>query len=95
MMEYLEFSLPIYSFANLLFFIYISSSNSVDQLSIFGFIIGVLHAILPMQILNEKLFTLTPEASNKLRYVDAYLDFFTDYDRENPILKEESLKKHY
>jgi len=48
-----------------------------------------------MQILNEKLFTLTPEASNKLRYIDAYLDFFTDYDRENPILKEEALKKHY
>lgn len=47
MTEMLEYSLPIYSLANMLSFIYITNSE-VSTLSIFGFIIGLAHAIFPM-----------------------------------------------
>lgn len=63
----LEYSLPLFSLSNMLAFIYISKGE-VNSVSIFGFIIGLLHAFLPMQSLNLKLFTLRERNSNICTY---------------------------
>jgi hypothetical protein len=52
----MEFILPIFSLANLLFFYFIEEDVNKRILSLIGVVIGVLHAMLPMQFINEKIF---------------------------------------
>ncbi|KAL4446609.1 hypothetical protein ABPG74_005547 [Tetrahymena malaccensis] len=95
MIENLEFALPLYCLANLIFFVYISKSNEYDSLSLFGIFVGVIHAILPMGLLNERIYPIESTCSNTKSYEEMRLTFITDYDRENPIKKYAAIKKHY
>ncbi|EAR89312.2 kinase domain protein, putative (macronuclear) [Tetrahymena thermophila SB210] len=95
MIENLEYALPLYCLSNLIFFVYISKSNEYDSLSIFGIFIGVIHAILPMELLNERIYPIESSCSNTKSYEEMRLTFITDYDRENPIKKLAAIKKHY
>ncbi|KAL4496207.1 hypothetical protein ABPG72_012944 [Tetrahymena utriculariae] len=95
MIENLELALPLYCLSNLIFFVYISKSNEYDSLSLFGIFIGVLHAILPMDLLNERIYPIESSCSNTKSYEEMRLTFITDYDRENPIKRFAAIKKHY
>ncbi|KAL4446608.1 hypothetical protein ABPG74_005546 [Tetrahymena malaccensis] len=91
--EALEYCLPLYSLSNMMAFIYISG-GTVDQISVFGFIIGLLHAFLPMQALNEKLFQTRERVPNECTYEEVRDYFNIDYDRENPVKKDISIEYH-
>ncbi|KAL4496206.1 hypothetical protein ABPG72_012943 [Tetrahymena utriculariae] len=91
--ESLEYCLPLYSLSNMMAFIYISD-GSVDQISVFGFIIGLLHAFLPMQALNEKLFKTRERVANGCTYEEVRDYFNIDYDRENPVKKDIAIEYH-
>ncbi len=82
MTEMLEFILPIFSASNFFFFYYTKGKSSF--FTIIGFGIGLLHAILPMQLLNEKLFKIDDPDPNDATYDEAKQEFDTDYARENP-----------
>ena len=49
-----------------------------------GLAIGIIHAVIPMQDINEKLFKLDDPVPNKITYINAKYDFDTDYGRTNP-----------
>ena len=49
-----------------------------------GLAIGIIHAVMPMQDINEKLFKLIPPTPNEKTYINAKYDFDTDYARTNP-----------
>ncbi|EAR89313.2 phage head-tail family protein, putative (macronuclear) [Tetrahymena thermophila SB210] len=91
--ESLEYCLPLYSLSNMMAFIYISG-GSVDQISVFGFIIGLVHAFLPMQTLNERLFKTRERVPNECTYEEVRDYFNIDYDRENPVKKDISIEYH-
>ncbi len=63
MTEMLEFILPIFSASNFFFFYYIK--GSISFYTIIGFVVGSLHAVLPMQLLNEKCFKLDEPEPNE------------------------------
>lgn len=60
----LELSLPLYSGANMFGFIFLDAGY-ISSLSIFGFIIGLMHAFLPMQILNERIYKTRDRVPNE------------------------------
>lgn len=62
MTEMLEFVLPIFSASNIFFFWFINGEIPIINLISLG--IGVLHAIIPMQLLNEKWFPLPESTPN-------------------------------
>lgn len=75
MTEMVEYSLPMYSLSNMFAFLYINKGE-VNTLSIFGFILGVTHAFLPMQLVNEKIFTLRERLPNMCTY-DEVKEYFS------------------
>lgn len=58
MTEMLEICLPIYSISNLIFASFVLDENGVPAIELFSLIIGIVHAFLPMQKFNEKLFSV-------------------------------------
>ena len=62
MTEMLEFILPILGLSNLFFFYYILGVTSYA--SMIGLFIGVIHAILPMKNINERLFKIAKRDPN-------------------------------
>jgi len=82
MTEMLELILPIFSASNLFFFYFIQNDAFVT--TVIGLFIGVIHAVMPMQDINEKLFKLIPPTPNEKTYINAKYDFDTDYARTNP-----------
>ena len=61
MTEMLEYFLPIFSFSNLIFFIIIgldSGSVNIPKLTIASFVLGIVHAFLPMQEFNKWIFNV-------------------------------------
>ena len=54
MTEMIEFILPLFAGSNIFFFYYIH--NTVSYYTLAGFIVGLLHAFLPMQDFNEWIF---------------------------------------
>ena len=73
MTEMLELILPLFSGSNMFFFYYIQGVISIY--TIIGLVIGILHAFLPMQELNEKIFKLKEPEPNTIKYSDAIRDF--------------------
>lgn len=62
MTEMIELMLPIFSFSNLFFFYFVLEDISIY--TVIGLVIGILHAILPMQKFNEYLFKLESSIEN-------------------------------
>lgn len=89
MTEMLEFYIPIFSITQALFIYLIEDSLNILSLVALG--IGVLHAILPMQLINKMLFKLPPPKRMKIPFSTAQLFMETDYDRENPATSETSI----
>lgn len=54
---------------------------------------GVLHAALPMQYVNEKFLEVPENPPNEENYKDGKFLFATDYERENPAYSEAGKKK--
>ena len=69
MTEMLEFVLPIFSASNLFFYWYIT--DQTPTIIIISFVIGVLHAALPMQEFNELIFKLDEPEPNNIDYMTA------------------------
>ncbi len=70
MTEMLEYVLPIYGVSNLWFFIIITE-EATPPIAMVVIIISILHALLPMQTLNEKIFKIKESDPNKLLYDEA------------------------
>jgi len=51
---------------------------------VIGLAIGIIHAVMPMHDINEKLFKLKDPEPNEKTYINAKYDFDTDYARTNP-----------
>lgn len=49
------------------------------------FILGILHAFLPMQYFNEKWFKIGDKLENNLHYSEVFYKFESDYNRSNPV----------
>ncbi|KAM3147700.1 hypothetical protein pb186bvf_000028 [Paramecium bursaria] len=59
MVEQLEYSLPIYCCSNLYW--YYEFNNKINYYAIAGIILGILHAIIPMQKVNDYIFPFQPK----------------------------------
>ncbi|EGR30034.1 phage head-tail family protein, putative, partial [Ichthyophthirius multifiliis] len=93
MTEHLEYFLSIYSVSTLIFYYYING-ESWSQVSIIGAVIGIAHAWLPMQLINQKIFKVNAAEPNIIDYQEAQKYFITDYCRENPIYKRQAQKDY-
>ena len=63
MIEFIEYFLPIYSGSNLLFALLIGGSFSI-LFPILGVVVSILHAYLPMDEVNEKLYEIAEIEAN-------------------------------
>ena len=63
MIEFLEYFLPIYSGSNLLFAFLIGGPFSI-LFPILGVVVSILHAFLPMDQVNEKLYEIAEIEAN-------------------------------
>ncbi|KAL4484377.1 hypothetical protein ABPG74_019554 [Tetrahymena malaccensis] len=93
MTEHLEYFLPIQCLSTLIFYQY-ANGGEFGLSSILGTILGFLHAFLPMQEINERLFQVKDSSPNTIDYEEASKYFITDYNRENPIYKMQARQKH-
>jgi len=92
MTEQLEFVLIIYGVSTLAFdFLF---SGNIGYISISLLALAVINAALPMQLINDKIFGEVKEKVTEEDYQSQRLDFDEDYDRVNPALKEDALKKY-
>ena len=82
MTEMLEYFMPLFG-AAIMYFMW-SLRGSITGLETSAFVIGIVHALLPMQELNECLFVVEEGQANAQRYEDVNKNFDTDYKRCNP-----------
>jgi len=73
MIELLELLLPLYCSSNILFEFFMSNSSKISYWAIAGIIIGLLHAILPMEKLNV---ILTENSDEVPESIDHYYKSF-------------------
>lgn len=92
MTEMLEYFCIIFSASYFIF--YYQFFEKFDVLSIIGLIIGLANAFLPMQWINEKIFTVEEAQPLKISYYQAEFEFDSNYDRENPATKEKGIEKY-
>ena len=85
MTEMIEYFVPIFG-ASFVYFIYVLRGK-IGVLEVLPLAIGLVHALLPMQELNECLFRIPDSKANEQRYSDAQKNFDTDYKRENPVTR--------
>lgn len=100
MIEYLELSALAYSLGNLVFVF--TLKNAEDQLVflnsphflIWGAIaISAINLVLPMELVNKTLFPIKDDVIEVDTYDKARVDFYTDYDIENPITRAQALEE--
>lgn len=89
MIEMLEFFIIIYCAGNVIFQVFIIELDVGTvvknyPIPFIGLVIGLLHAALPMQLLNEKFFKVQDNPPNIEEWKTAQFKFFTSYERENP-----------
>lgn len=89
MTEMLEFFIIIYCSGNVMFQLFIIEHDLATTIKNYpipfiGLLIGVVHAALPMQLLNEKIFKVPENPPNTELWKTAQYKFFTSYERENP-----------
>jgi len=65
----------------------VNSSNTIVMLVTLG--IALVHAFLPMRLINSALFKIRIYTSQTISYDEARVDFNTDYDLENPATKHQ------
>ena len=92
MTEMIELLLPLYSISNFFFLYYLK--DEINFIALLTFIIGVLHAILPMQKFNEIAFKLQEPEPNQQKYGDVVTEFETDYARCNPATMQRATKEY-
>ena len=63
MIEFVEYFLPIFAFSNLLFALLLGGQFSI-LLPILGVGVSILHALLPMDKVNEKLYEIAEIEAN-------------------------------
>ena len=63
MIEFIEYFLPIYTGSNLLFALLIGGSFSI-LFPVIGVVVSILHAFLPMDVVNEKLYEIAEIEAN-------------------------------
>lgn len=92
--EYLEFTLILFSAGNFFFYKELSSfTNRQLMLSIAGFTIGCLNAALPMEEINQWIFPSRDSRLNDQKYWEVKLFLPEDYDRYNPATAELAKQK--
>ncbi len=90
MIEMLEMCIIFYAVGNITFqyqLFHVISYPGIVQL-----VLGIIYMVLPLQEINEYLFSIDNEDENE-KYDVAKFQFNTDYDRENPVLKTAALKE--
>ncbi|EGR27621.1 hypothetical protein IMG5_192990, partial [Ichthyophthirius multifiliis] len=68
--------------------------NELNVLNIVFFVVSAVIVLLPMQKINDFIFPVKAE-NETLKYSDNILYFDTDYDRENPVLRQQALEQFY
>jgi len=59
-----------------------------------GLLIGIMNALLPMQEINEMIFSVKEPEALPLEYKDSFPEFATDYSQENPATKTHFVAKY-
>ena len=59
----------------------------------FNIAIAVFYMIFPLEYMTERFF-VDNDGNEERSYSEAQVDFDTDYDRENPVTKSESINKY-
>lgn len=90
MVELVEYSMVFHTFGEVFFKYFTAYYIDVGNAILFLCVIIVV-VLVPMQRLNELIFPISSEDDTQ-KYSDVYLTFDTDYDRENPITKKESIR---
>jgi hypothetical protein len=88
--HYIEWSAFLYALGSLFF--YMNLTGSVNALLLIGIIISLSNIFLPMEAVNECLFSVGEPHLETQTFEEAKLDFLTDYDIENPITRKKALK---
>ncbi|KAL4444843.1 hypothetical protein ABPG74_016051 [Tetrahymena malaccensis] len=89
MIELVELSIIFHTFGEVFFKWFMSYYIDVGNFFLF-IAVCVVVIIVPMDKINEFLFPLGDSDEEKT-YKEVHLDFDTDYDRENPVTRKESL----
>ncbi len=99
MTEYLEWMTFMFSLGNILVIYSLQDSNHTlafaDNAKMWGWItliVSLIHIFFPMDYLNKKLFPIKDLVTENESYEEARVNFYTDYDIENPITKEKGLR---
>ena len=82
MIEMLEYYLPIFGISCMYFNFLLRDDFSI--LALVPFIIGIINALLPMQKINEYLFSNNENQENTHRFSDIASKFESDYLKANP-----------
>lgn len=91
MVDLVDYSLIFHTFGEV-FFKY-NTSHYFDVANfVLLFCVFVLVVFVPLQKVNEYIFEIETKNDDK-KYSEVELTFDTDYDRENPITKKESIQK--
>ena len=76
-------------------YLFLSDAYETRTWSLVNIILfGILIVIPYNQILSREYFDVEESQLNKQKYDDAYLGFYTDYERSNPMTKKEGTKKY-
>ena len=67
--------------------------KSFNKMSLFAFIVGVINAFLPMELINIWFFPKRVDRDESLNYYEAEVNLKTDYSRANPAIASISNKK--
>lgn len=97
MIEYLEWITLIFSAGSVVFHYTLVKSSGDHSYINYGiiwatFAISVFQIFFPMDMINEKIWPLSDQATEQLTHNEAILNFTTDYDVANPITHFKALK---
>ena len=103
MIEHLEWAIFLYACGNaIVAYTLVDNTGELAYSTIpkywvwLSMAVSLLHIVLPMQLINEKLFKIKSRQENrKETYEDSKPKFFTDYDLLNPIQQEQRTTKLY
>jgi hypothetical protein len=89
--HYIEWSAFLYALGSLFFYDNLTGGTNILLIVALG--ISLVNIFLPMEHVNEAIFSVGEEHLETMTYEEAKLEFLTDYDIENPITRKKALKE--
>jgi len=98
MIEYLDWMVVAFSLGNIFFMANLVSADGeiiykteYKAITIVTLVIALIHILLPTGVINSRLLKVKSESVKTKTYHEARLNFYTDYDLENPLTRHQAL----